>query len=79
MACGKPVIAFGRGGATETVADGVTGLFFAEQTADALCEAVARAERTRWDPAAIRARAEAFGIPQFLDGMARCVRDTLAQ
>ena len=78
MACGKPVIAFGRGGATETVVNGVSGLFFAEQTADALCDAVGKAEKVRWDRAAIRSRAQAFGIPQFLEGMARCIRETLA-
>ena len=77
MACGKPVIAFGRGGATETVADGVSGVFFAEQTADALCDAVGKAEKIRWNRAAIRSRALAFGIPQFLDGMARSIRETL--
>ncbi len=77
MACGKPVIAFGRGGATETIADGVSGLFFGEQTADAICEAVGRAECARWDCAAIRARALEFGEDQFLEGMARCVRETL--
>ncbi len=78
MACGKPVIAFGRGGATETVVDGESGLFFGEQTADALCEAVGQAEKIDWNPAAIRSRALAFGVPQFLDGMARCIGETLA-
>ncbi len=77
MACGKPVIAFGHGGATETVEDGASGVFFAEQTADALCDAVGKAEKVRWDRTAIRSRALAFGIPQFLDGMARCIRETL--
>ena len=77
MACGKPVVAFGRGGATETVVDGMTGLFFGEQTADALCEAVGRAEKVNWDSAAIRSRALAFGVPQFLDGMARCIHRTI--
>lgn len=42
QACGRPVIAYGRGGALETVIDGETGLFFAEQTADSLTEAVGR-------------------------------------
>lgn len=36
MACGCPVLAFGRGGLTETVVAGETGLFFDEQTADSL-------------------------------------------
>jgi len=44
MAAGRPVIAYRRGGATETVVDGVTGLFFDEQTAEGLMEAVQRFE-----------------------------------
>ncbi len=45
MASGRPVIAFGRGGATETVIEGVTGTFFHEQSVEALLEAVERCER----------------------------------
>lgn len=45
-ASGVPVIAFGRGGATETVQDTVTGLFFQEQSVDALCEAILTFEGT---------------------------------
>ena len=77
MACGKPVIAFGRGGATETVENDVSGIFFGEQTSDALCNAILRAEKIKWDRVAIRSRATVFGIPQFLDGMAHCIRETL--
>ncbi len=44
MASGRPVIAYGRGGATETVVDGTTGLFFAEQTVASLNDAIARFE-----------------------------------
>ena len=78
QACGRPVVAFGRGGALETVADGVSGVFFPEQTEDALADAVERAARTDWDPAAIRANAERFGPAQFLEGMAREIRAVLA-
>ena len=78
QACGRPVVAFGRGGALETVADGVSGVFFPEQTEEALEDAVARAARTRWDPAAIRANAERFGPEPFLEGMAREIRAVLA-
>ncbi len=44
LACGTPVIAYGHGGARETVTDGVTGLFFDRQTPDAIADAVARFE-----------------------------------
>lgn len=66
QACGAPVIAYGQGGATETIRDlGMpypTGLFFAEQTADALVEAIGRFEKYRaaFDPADARKNAEPF-------------------
>jgi len=67
MACGTPVIAFGRGGATETVSDGVTGLFFQHQTVAAITDAVDRFERCPelFDPVAIRRHAEFFRPERF--------------
>jgi glycosyltransferase involved in cell wall biosynthesis len=67
MACGAPVIAFGRGGATETVVDGVTGAFFAQQEADCLAAAIEAFERgaDRLDPADARRRALAFAGPRY--------------
>lgn len=44
MASGRPVIAFAKGGALETVVDGKTGLFFYEQTSEAVMEAINRFE-----------------------------------
>ena len=77
QACGRPVVALGRGGALETVKDGVSGVFFAEQSPQALCEAVARAAAHPWDRHAIRAHAEAFGVQAFIDGMDRCMETVL--
>jgi glycosyltransferase involved in cell wall biosynthesis len=65
QACGRPVVAYGRGGALETVADGVSGLFFREQTEDALLEAVTRCATRAWDPGAIREHAEQFSESRF--------------
>ncbi len=75
MACGTPVIAYGKGGATETVVDGETGVYFQEQSPSSLQEAVDRAANITWDPSIIRARAEQFDISQFLEGLARVVTD----
>ena len=47
-ASGRPVIAFGRGGVTDSIVAEQTGIFFDEQTTDALCAAVERFER--WLP-----------------------------
>lgn len=64
-ASGRPVIAYGAGGATETVRDGVTGILFAEQSPDALVAAVRRAEHIVWDAAVIRRHAEQYSVSGF--------------
>ena len=75
QACGRPVVAFGKGGALETVADGVSGVFFAEQTLDSLEDAVNRCAAMEWDGAKIRANAERFGPEQFIKGMAEAIKE----
>lgn len=69
QAAGTPVIAYGAGGALETVIPGITGLHFGAQTAAALNAAVVRSERIRFDTAELRANAERFGIGVFRAGM----------
>lgn len=77
MAAGCPVIAFGEGGALETVVppgddEPPTGLFFREQTVEALAAAMLELEsgRHRFEPKALRARAEAFDRPRFKERVA---------
>lgn len=66
QACGTPVIAFKRGGALETVVDGVTGVFFPDQTPASVVEAVTDFERLpAFDPAVLRANAERFSQQAF--------------
>jgi glycosyltransferase involved in cell wall biosynthesis len=67
QACGKPVVAYGKGGLLETVEEGRTGTFFAEQTAEALAEAAERAAGVAWDAEAIRRHAEPFGEKRFME------------
>jgi glycosyltransferase involved in cell wall biosynthesis len=69
MAAGRPVIAYGVGGATETVVDGVTGLFFHQQTPEALIAAVKRSRKMDFDHKAIRLQAEKFSETAFKQGM----------
>ncbi|MBF6592098.1 MAG: glycosyltransferase [Ktedonobacterales bacterium] len=66
QACGRPVIAYAGGGALTSIVEGSTGLFFAEQTADALMRAVARFDDAYFDPEAIRRHAEEFETQRFL-------------
>jgi glycosyltransferase involved in cell wall biosynthesis len=72
MASGRPVIAYGRGGALETVGDGVTGLFYTQQTPAALNEALDRFDDwvDGFDPAAAEAQAARFSPERFRDGIA---------
>ena len=69
QACGRPVVAYGKGGLLETVVEGRTGVFFGEQTPEALAEAVERAAGMGWDAAVIRGHAEQFGEDRFLEGL----------
>ncbi|UCD17180.1 MAG: glycosyltransferase family 4 protein [Candidatus Zixiibacteriota bacterium] len=67
QACGTPVIAYGRGGVLETVIDGKTGRFFAEQKVDSIVATVLEFEtgNITFDPAAIRQQAERFASKRF--------------
>ena len=78
MAAGRPVIAYGRGALTETVVEGVTGLFFHEQTPEALVDALRRFEVTGWSAEKIRAHALRFGEARFHAEMAAFVTECLA-
>src|SRR5947209_4196283 len=69
MASGRPVIAFGRGGATETVVDGVSGIFFADQSVEAISMAVRSLANIALDPEKIAAHANQFGRDQFFQKM----------
>jgi glycosyltransferase involved in cell wall biosynthesis len=65
QAAGRPVIAYGAGGALETVIEGETGVFFREPSPDSLAAAVRGFDADEFDPARIRQHAEQFDVPVF--------------
>ncbi|MEK7125197.1 MAG: glycosyltransferase [Patescibacteria group bacterium] len=65
MACGTPVIAYRGGGALETVIEGVTGIFFDEQTDESLVAALNNFEKRVFDPQLCREQAEKFNMQAF--------------
>ena len=65
QASGSPVIAYGEGGALETVIDGITGMFFQEQTAEALISAVEALEKKELNSLEMRKNAERFSQDRF--------------
>lgn len=77
MASGRPVIAFKRGGATETVVEGRTGVFFDEQTTDSILEAIARFENMNFDTSVIISRAKEFSQVVFEKRMRTFVQNAL--
>jgi glycosyltransferase involved in cell wall biosynthesis len=79
MASGRPVIAFGRGGATETVVDGVTGVLFAQQTAEALEDAIARAATISFSAGDIVQHAAGFSRERFKHQMRHSVERALRE
>ena len=69
MMAGTPVIAYGKWGATESVADGKTGIFFTPQTAEALSEAVEKFEKMEFDREKIQKHAEKFSKENFKENI----------
>jgi glycosyltransferase involved in cell wall biosynthesis len=65
QACGCPVIAFGVGGSTEIIQDGINGIFFAEPHADDIVRAVRRFEQMPWPAQQVRSQVEAFSHEAF--------------
>ncbi len=77
QACGRPVVALGRGGALDTVIDGETGVLFGDTTVESLAAALTRAAATTWDNAGIRRHSEQFSRSRFVAEIQHIVDDTL--
>jgi glycosyltransferase involved in cell wall biosynthesis len=73
QAAGVPVIAYGVGGARETVLDGRTGVLFAEQSPEGLAGAIERFEGLVLEEPAIREQARRFGRPRFRAEMSAAI------
>jgi glycosyltransferase involved in cell wall biosynthesis len=65
QACGRPVIAYGAGGALASIIDGITGRFFEEQTVESLTNVLATFDEHLFDPNVIRSHALEFDMPLF--------------
>lgn len=77
MACGAPVIAFGRGGAKETVIEGKTGTFFSEQETDSLVDAIKHFESMTLDtPEKISEHGQSFSEENFKSQLSALIKET---
>jgi glycosyltransferase involved in cell wall biosynthesis len=66
MACGRPVYAYGKGGALESIVDQATGIFFQEQSVEAIKNAIEAGEKVAWNSEKIAEHARGFGEDIFL-------------
>jgi len=66
QSCGKPVIAYGRGGNTETIISGKTGTFFYHQTAKSLSKAIIKFQNTNYKEVDCRQNALRFSDKSFM-------------
>ena len=78
MASGRPVIAYGAGGALASIVEGSTGLFFNSQTPESLAEVVMAYRDEYFDPLAIRRHAEEFDTQRFLRRFTQFVETRIA-
>lgn len=69
MAAGKPVLAYAKGGALETVKHGETGILFREQTVSSLVNAIILSRQTRFSPEKLRAFAVTFDVSEYKEKM----------
>ena len=79
QACGRPVIAYGRGGALETVRAGETGVFFQSQEAGALAEAVRHAASSHFDTESLRKNALRFARARFKERLKSYIESAVAE
>ncbi len=75
MAAGRPVIAYAKGGALETIIEGTTGTFFHAQTKAAIIDAVTRFQTMTFNPEAIRKHALKFDKSVFVQKISTYVQD----
>jgi glycosyltransferase involved in cell wall biosynthesis len=73
LACGRPVVALGRGGATETVEPGLTGALVAEPDAELFADAMDDVGRKSFDTATLADRARRFSVDRFESGFRELV------
>jgi glycosyltransferase involved in cell wall biosynthesis len=76
QACGRPVVAYARGGALETVVPGQTGVLVEQASAAAFADAIRCVIDRPLDPRPIRSHAEQFGRARFGDEIEAVVRET---
>lgn len=78
QACGRPVIAYGKGGVLDSVIPGKTGVFFNEQTVESMKEGILELEKKTFSAEQIRAHAEVFSNEKFRSKIEGYIKSVLS-
>ena len=76
MSCGTPVIGLDRGGTTETIIEGISGVLVKQLTPDSFAAGITRTLASPFDTQAIRSHALRFSQSRFIDTMRCCIEET---
>lgn len=79
QSCGRPVIAYGKGGVLDSVIDGKTGILFKEQTVESLKEAINKFETMKFDKEEIRKHALEFDESVFQEKIKKFVEEKVEE
>ncbi len=79
QSCGRPVIAYGKGGVLDSVIDGKTGVFFKKQTVESLKEAINKFETMKFDKEEIRKHALEFDESVFQEKIRKFVEEKVEE
>jgi len=78
MSAGRPIIALNRGGSLDSMKEGVTGIFFKEQTIEDLSLAINRFEKMEFDVKKIRDHAKQFDVENFKEKIKKFIDEKSA-
>jgi glycosyltransferase involved in cell wall biosynthesis len=79
LACGRPVVAFAKGGVLDTIEDGVTGALFDDRSAQSLSRAIDRVSSLRFNRELLRERAVRFSHDRFRSRMRDFIRSRVGE
>lgn len=79
LACGTPVVAYGRGGVVDVVEDGVHGVLYDDPSPEGLAAAIDRRRQIRFNVEELRSRADRFSTRRFLERFTSILGNHLAR
>lgn len=77
MSAGKPVIAYGKGGVTDSVVHKTTGILFDNQSVEEVCSAIVLCEKTQFSSQTISTHAHTFATGKFVAAITHLIQENI--